>query len=416
MSWQNWVILIVAIVMTGVIVYLCMKYQWMKILAKILIVVAVLGSGVYTGYQIFLLNTATGGTHGKLEGVYGKNEIEVVDNLKFNLHNTEFKAVGDETDYELTVDIEQIMELDTTKNYNIFINDVPCSNASYYLFSGNQFITANYTYSYYTESDYLEMTDSLKISIVFYKNYTRISLKTDGGEDAVKYWNSYVNKNNFEISVRETDYRRNKNFVILNTVNQIFEKAIEKYHPLFDIYNTIIDGENIYVQGIDVMLDGISVDSLYMFNIPGLGTELCDSEDELAQAVNKIDPLTIGNTFSVDIDYYLKSQKGINNDDIAKFREEVESKTKYYVISSKLVEKVSTGGSPGTDVAFVKITDNKVNITKTVTVYAAANLQDKNQVNWEGMISYAALKDALGDSFKLSEFVLVDPENPDKIL
>ncbi len=176
------------------------------------------------------------------------------------------------------------------------------------------------------------------------------------------------------------------------TAKAIYESAIEKYDPNFDIENAIVDGENVYATGTGTMLDGTPVDLLYTLNISGLGTEAVDSEQELKDAVSALDARTIGNTRAVGAEYYLDTQQGHSSKTIDRYRNEVDSE--YYIVSSESPEKVSSKGTPGTAIVAMKVDGENVEKVDCGVVYAPSDL-----MNRAGLIVVGLLKQEYGERY-----------------
>ena len=86
----------------------------------------------------------------------------------------------------------------------VYVNNEPC----YYVdnSNSNQYVIARYSYTFLDEDLKELCTDTLTFNFAFYTNSTYLSVKTEGGAEAVKYWNYYFNKNVFEVRIEKTDY------------------------------------------------------------------------------------------------------------------------------------------------------------------------------------------------------------------
>ena len=47
--------------------------------------------------------------------------------------------------------------------------------------------------------------DTIQIEFTFYKSHTNVKIKTNSSDEIVGLWNSYFNKNNFEIELKKVE-------------------------------------------------------------------------------------------------------------------------------------------------------------------------------------------------------------------
>lgn len=193
----------VAIVcLVAFLIFLCFKYP--KVGLPVLAVVFLVGILVLDVYSIIQLNyyyNAEGGIHGKLTGIFKTNEVEVVDNLTFEVKNIE---LTEETEgvYSASITTDKVLSLDTRESLGVFINGMPCDTTSEV---ESDYAIANYVYTFYDNDKTAICTDTLTLNFAFYENSTYLSLSTKGGtlpvEDCVEYWHHYFNKNGFTVKI-----------------------------------------------------------------------------------------------------------------------------------------------------------------------------------------------------------------------
>lgn len=197
----------IAILATLLIVFIASQNEIVKYVVLAVIYLAVPISAGYCGNELFKYYGAEGGVVGFLQGLYDTNKVNVVDELAFKIENTEFK-LKEGNRYSIEIVTSDVMKPEIETKYNIYVNGLPCYD-TFYSHSDNIFISAKYQYNFYNSDRGLKANDELTINVSFYENYTRLVIDSYGGEDDIKNWNSYFNKNNFVVSIEETTYEKN---------------------------------------------------------------------------------------------------------------------------------------------------------------------------------------------------------------
>ena len=184
-----------------VIVY-CFKYP--KIGGPVLLVLFYVVLIVLTIYSIIQLNlfySARGGIHGAITGIFNTNEVEVVDDMSFELKNIELVETSDGV-YSASITIDESLSIDTKSSLGVFVNGMPCDTTTEIQ---SDYAIAEYLYSFYDEDKSLICSDVLTLNFAFYDESTYIKISTDGGtlpaEECIKYWHYYFNKNGFVVKI-----------------------------------------------------------------------------------------------------------------------------------------------------------------------------------------------------------------------
>lgn len=95
-----------------------------------------------------------------------------------------------------------ITGFDGTKNYNLLINNNETTRVN-----GNYgYINVDFMNIFNSTQDSILLTDTLNIKINFYKDSTKIVFITRGGEQAVKLWTGFIQKNGFNLKIIENDF------------------------------------------------------------------------------------------------------------------------------------------------------------------------------------------------------------------
>lgn len=151
---------------------------------------------IYSIVQVSLFYKARGGIFGQITGIFKTNQVEIVDNITYKLTNTELVQVGQTDTYRASALVSEILDLSKDVEYQMLVNNVPCNTKN-----ESDYVVAEYDYVFYDENFDILKRDVLSIRVAFYADSTMFILSTDGGSEAVKYWNYYFNKNDFVINL-----------------------------------------------------------------------------------------------------------------------------------------------------------------------------------------------------------------------
>lgn len=185
-------------------------------LLKILLIVAILGSGAYSIIYINSYYKSEGGIYGKLTS-YVYNTIELAkgeedDVLIYDFGNLVFKLDEDTNKYTIVFTQQYKSEDHKTKfmegtKYSIFVynndKEYECNDISYDL----EWIHSEYSYVFYNsyqESDVIG-DDTLTFDFCFYDNYSYLKITSNANESTIQLWNAYFNKYNFRVIIRVVD-------------------------------------------------------------------------------------------------------------------------------------------------------------------------------------------------------------------
>lgn len=225
-----WIMVIGAIGLVFVIIA-CIKHPTGgKYVLLTIFSVAMLGVTAYSGIQLNYYYSASGGIYGAISGIFDTNEVEKISKASYLIKNTELTQVYETDTYSATISFSDVFELSKDSKYMIYVNDMPCNNVH----SASDYITGEYTYTFYNEFMQELHTDTLTIRFAFYSNSTYLSISTNGGAESVKYWNYYFTKNSFIISLDKATY--SKPTQIGNGNGDISNYCIVSY---------LVDGKNV---------------------------------------------------------------------------------------------------------------------------------------------------------------------------
>ena len=234
------IILLVIGLAIGVALLMVLAFQMgkHKNLIPIVLGVVCIGVFIFSIYCMTDLNyyyTAEGGVHGVLTGLFHVNTVEGED-LEFSLTNIELKQIADDQ-YGAKVTINRTITMEDDKQYVVCVNGIPCTTSEVDQIHAQ----ATYAYTFYNK----QMTgfeDTLNFNFAFYKNYTSLSVSTEGGSEAVKNWNSYFNKNDFVVIIEEStfnfevDEQEVADYCITYYIdNQVYKQQLVRSNQTFDL-------------------------------------------------------------------------------------------------------------------------------------------------------------------------------------
>lgn len=194
---------IVIIVMIGLAIIATFKSPWGKYFWLATLSIVLLGTGIYSGFEINNYNKARGGIFGAIKsGITHTNVVEVQD-LRFDLKDIELtQKDGDNEDlYEAKFLVNEVIKLGNYNSYGIYVNDVPSEITEI----TTDYMMGRYEYNFYDENKQLILNDTLTFKFAFYKDSSMLLVQTSGGSNAVRLWNYYFNKNSFIVSLLEND-------------------------------------------------------------------------------------------------------------------------------------------------------------------------------------------------------------------
>ena len=195
------------------IILLCRAFPEFKPVIKYgiltLLLTASIFSGIYCANQINAYYSASGGIFGKL-GEFLGFEVEKTDDLTFEFKN--IHLIQDSYGrYSATITLsgeENIVQLDSSKSYEMLVNDLPTKTIS----ESNDHISSCFNYSFYDAEGKFLINDDLFISFSFSSKQTDILIYTYGKDGSIRFWQSFFRKNDFIVKIIPTDYVKNKFF------------------------------------------------------------------------------------------------------------------------------------------------------------------------------------------------------------
>lgn len=210
--------ILLIILIVALLIWACAKNKEIFQFVKIVCVLGLFVSAIFSSVYTFNYYTKEGGTFGEITNTIFNNSATITksDEYTFTYSKIGFLATDDETNqYQSKFTDTRNIEIDLSKNWKVFINGQECDNSSII----NNEITAQFTNSFVNKDKEIILTDTLEISIIFnkynisfdnegkqvYKQNFDVYIVTNGGEDAVKLWNTYLEKNGFTLQLKISD-------------------------------------------------------------------------------------------------------------------------------------------------------------------------------------------------------------------
>lgn len=192
-----WYDVLIALVIVAVI-WLIVTHKEARIYVYWVLFIVVTALTSYCIVQTVGYYTARGGIYGDIGDLDSPNEIVVVSEYEFDVRNIILTEQGKE--YSATMTANVVLELDPDSGYGLFVNNLPCISTEY----ATDYITGEYRYNFYNSSNEVVCYDTLTLNLAFNQNYMSLKISTEKAE-AVSYWQSYFNKNNFVVKISKLD-------------------------------------------------------------------------------------------------------------------------------------------------------------------------------------------------------------------
>lgn len=215
-NYEFWYFIAILCFIVILFVLVCKNETGRLIFVTALMLVA-LGSATYSGIQLYGYYGSVGGIYGS---IFGLESSEIVSqDMKFDFKNMELISTENASEYAAKIESSDVFKIDNDKLYGIFVNDTPCGDIEY----TKDYAIAKYTYNFYDKNKNYLMSDTLVFNFSFSSKITTFEISTNGGAEAMKYWNSYFNKNTFIVEIKPIDnaYVQSSEILIIETSEQI---------------------------------------------------------------------------------------------------------------------------------------------------------------------------------------------------
>lgn len=205
---------IALVIVIAAIIIACIKYPNGKIYIASIVMILLIGASVYCGIQLNFYYTSEGGIWGKIYGLITNNTITVTvdDSIKIDVQNLVLTNEKDDI-YSAIIYSDEVLKLDNDKKYTVLVNNEDISiNA---IESG--YINASFRYNFFDNNLQTLCDDTLYMNFAFYNNSTYLKLYTEGGQNAVNYWNKFIANNNFTIEIKESEYIKDNEMEVIDS-------------------------------------------------------------------------------------------------------------------------------------------------------------------------------------------------------
>lgn len=198
-------ILIFCLILIGLMV----DHEFIRWLIGIPIFITLVISAIFSYGRIDNYYSSTGGVIGSLTALIDVNKTNInkqENKLTYSFKNMQMKK--DDKGFYVVEKTEDASLLDKNETYFAYVNGYPCEITN--LIIGDDDSKFIYRFSYvfadYDENGNLipKADDTIQIEFTFYENSTNVKIKTNCSDEVYGLWNSYFNKNNFEITLEKT--------------------------------------------------------------------------------------------------------------------------------------------------------------------------------------------------------------------
>ena len=222
---------IAGIIAVVAIIVALIKHENGKIFLGFVAGIAFIVATVYCGVQLNYYYTETGGIYGQIVSLYNPNKVTITNNVSYSFENIVLTQDYDNI-YSARITSDEVLNLvlDENASYGVYVNEMPCS----YVEITDDYVIAKYEYAFLGEDMSILMTDTLTFKFAFYTNSTYLVVTTEGGAEAVKYWNYYFNKNVFNVTIDNKGYSYNQD--INFGTGDISEYSVVTYYLNDELY------------------------------------------------------------------------------------------------------------------------------------------------------------------------------------
>lgn len=214
---------VLAIIAIIAVIAILIKYPHAKIYVFTILFALITISGIYSIVNINSYYSASGGIYGILTGSFGDNNKLYVNEKTFELKNTTLTQVHDDTYHAKSIS-DDVFVVNTNEYLGVFVNGSPCT----YSKIEEDYFVAYYTYNFYGKDDEVLFSDTLKMYFAFYEKSTQLEVLTDGGSEAVQYWNYYFNNNDFKVTLKSVKTTYDKELAL--GTGDISNYVVVKYY------------------------------------------------------------------------------------------------------------------------------------------------------------------------------------------
>ena len=187
------------------------EHEFLRWLFGIPLFIALVFSAVYSYGRIDNYYSSKGGVIGSLTALIdvNKTHINKDDDNKLTYSFKNFQMQKNDKGYYEVEKSEDAEILDKNETYLAYVNGYPCEVVN--LIVGDDDSKFIYRFSYlfadYDEEGNLipKADDTIQIEFTFYETNTNVKIKTNCSDEVYGLWNSYFNKNNFEITLEKTN-------------------------------------------------------------------------------------------------------------------------------------------------------------------------------------------------------------------
>lgn len=220
---QEMIITLAVIGAVCFVVWLFAKYDSLRKVCGYLCIFVLIVASALSFNTINKYYSSKGGIVGKITSIFKPNQVEVQPSeLKFNFKNIMMVKDSDGV-YRAEFTSSDKLELKRGEIYAMYINGDEIQHNEY----SDDYIISEYNYVFYDRTFGEIASDKMRLQFAFYGKTSYLSVEIENGEKTNELWNSYFNKNGFEVQIKpvEEKYVINKSMakIILNSFGEKYK-------------------------------------------------------------------------------------------------------------------------------------------------------------------------------------------------
>lgn len=302
-------ILVIAFLIITLITLMA-EHEFIRWLFGIPIFCVLVFSALYCYGRIDDYYSSSGGVIGSLTALIDVNKTEInKDESKLTYSFKNLQMQKDDKGYYVVEKTENASLLDKNETYLAYVNGYPCDIVNLVVGDDDSKFIYRFSYVFADYDDNGNLVpiadDTIQIEFTFYENSTNVKIKTDCTDEIYGLWNSYFNKNNFEITLEKASAEVEKKQELVTLTLMVND---ETYSVI-----KLKKGSN-YVLPTKIEKDG------YIFN----GFEINGEKVDILRNIQEDMTITANMIFELsvkEVEYYLFKSFGIEDGSLEKFIE-----------------------------------------------------------------------------------------------
>ena len=202
-------ILVIAFLIITLITLMA-EHEFLRWVIGIPVFCVLVFSALYSYGRIDNYYSSKGGVIGSLTALIDVNKTEInKDESKLTYSFKNLQMQKDDKGYYVVEKTEDASLLDKNETYLAYVNGYPCDIVNLVVGDDDSKFIYRFSYVFADYDDNGNLVpiadDTIQIEFTFFKSSTNVKIKTDCSDEIYGLWNSYFNKNNFEITLEKAN-------------------------------------------------------------------------------------------------------------------------------------------------------------------------------------------------------------------